>query len=255
MRQMRWLRGAAVWALVAVLLTVAAPARGAKNKFQKGSVRLERGPRMYYWVHAPQEDAPDGLPLVIYLHGSGERGERALSSGLPALVNEGLDFPAVLLVPQLPQTGSWLSLEKQVKAIIETVAQEYETDAERVTLVGFSMGATFGWDFLNLYPELAGRFASICGRLEHLPDVSPDSFAQTWVKTYVGTKDTNVDPKTSMEFTQSLIETGNAAELHVLEATHPQVLKRAFKEESLIQWLSWSEPAEEERDPSEEEMP
>ena len=245
MRKKKMLRLAALGMCLALLWLCAAPAVAAKNRFQKGSVRLEKGPRMYYWVHAPEEESSRGLPLVVYLHGSGERGERALSAGLPSLVNDGLVFPAVLLVPQLPARGSWMSMEKQVMAIMEQVAQEYGTDPERVTLAGFSLGASFGWEFMNLHPGLAGRFLSLCGRLEHWKDVAPEAFAQTWVKTYVGTKDTNVNPKTSTEFTNQLAELGYQADLNVLEATHPQVLRRSFKDEALIRWLSWQDAAEE----------
>ena len=145
MRKKKMLRLAALGMCLALLWLCAAPAVAAKNRFQKGSVRLEKGPRMYYWVHAPEEESSRGLPLVVYLHGSGERGERALSAGLPSLVNDGLVFPAVLLVPQLPARGSWMSMEKQVMAIMEQVAQEYGTDPERDTLAGFSLGASFGW--------------------------------------------------------------------------------------------------------------
>lgn len=229
-----------------MLLAAAPAALAAKNKFAKDSVRLDRGPRMYYWVHVPEStETAEGLPLVIYLHGSGERGERALSGGLPALVNDGLDFPAVLLVPQLPKQGSWKRLEKQVLAMIDEVKEAYAPDMEHVTVVGYSLGANFGWEWMTMHPDLAGRFVSVCGRLEHPEEIAPDDFAGIRVKTYVGAKDTNVNPKTSSEFTQLLIDDGYEAELIVLDATHSQVLKRAFRDDALIQWLCWREAPDE----------
>ncbi|MBQ9264702.1 MAG: dienelactone hydrolase family protein [Clostridia bacterium] len=230
--------------MMALLLPSSALAK--KSRFEKGSVRLEIGPRMTYYVYTPEEMAPEGLPLVVYIHGSGESGDRALTAGLPALIQKDAiaSFPAVLLVPQMPRTN-WAYLRNQVMAMVEKVAEEYQTDPDRLTLAGFSMGATYGWGMIELYPEFFTRFASVCGRMEQEEELL-EPFAGTYVRTYVGTRDTNVPPKSSMKFTQKLMDAGYPAELFAIDATHQQMQKNAFLDQDLLDFLTWTEPTAEE---------
>ena len=77
---------------------------GARDDKQKQLIR--------YWLYAPPDVHP-GMPLVIYLHGSGERGEGALLTSLPLFVKEGIVLcdGAILLVPQMPSDfGQWISI-------------------------------------------------------------------------------------------------------------------------------------------------
>lgn len=237
--------------LLCLIVCFCLPARSAmaKNRFQRSSVKLETGPRVFYWVYVPEDQPADGLPLVVYIHGSGEWGERALKAALPALINDGAieRFPAVLLVPQMPQSGKWYLFKNQVVTMVERVSQAYDTDPERMTLTGFSMGATFCWDFANSYPEMFPRIASVCGRIEHA-DTQLEAFAGSYVRTYVGTKDVNVPPESSMDFTRQLIDEGYAAELFVLEATHAQMQKNMFLDQDLLDWLCYQETVDDAAD-------
>ena len=55
---------------------------------------------MNYKIFYP--DSYKELPLIVYLHGAGERGENIshlYRHGIPKLVQEGLEIPAVILVP------------------------------------------------------------------------------------------------------------------------------------------------------------
>lgn len=115
-------------------------------------------------------------PLVLFLHGSGERGtdnERQLLHGVrhferPA-VRHG--FPAIVVAPQCPPNESWggtwfggpNATQARVVRLLGELAGRKTVDPARLHLVGASMGAIGGWEVLALHRE---RFASallLCG--------------------------------------------------------------------------------------------
>ena len=72
--------------LLAALLLPSPPGLSEKGHFIR-NVRKEpkTGEKITYWVYEPPE-VTEGLPLVIYLHGSSERGENALATSLPLFI-------------------------------------------------------------------------------------------------------------------------------------------------------------------------
>lgn len=103
-------------------------------------------------------------PLVIFLHGSGERGadlKKVAKHGPPKLVEAGRDFPFILLSPQCP-TGQWWDVAA-LDAWLDEVLRKYRVDADRIYLTGLSMGGYGTWGWAQRVP---GRFAAIvpvCG--------------------------------------------------------------------------------------------
>lgn len=238
MQKKRWLKDTLF--LLAALLLLPAGARAARNQFQKASIRVDGGRRITYWVYAPQEEPVPGLPLVVYLHGSGERGERALSGGMPALLNEGkIAVPAVCLVPQLPQGMIWGHIESQLLAMMDRVSAAYRTDENRVTLVGASLGANAVWDLAARWPDLFPRAVSVCGRVRQ--EIQPESLAYCHIRAYVGLKDVSVPPGSAMAFTQALMDAGYEAELFEYDAAHAPTQRKVFSDQQIIDWICWAE--------------
>src|SRR5262245_31569677 len=74
------------------------------------------GTRLPYLLHLPprHHDGPGGWPLVLFLHGAGERGEdpiHVLKEGFPARLKDDPAFPAVVLMPQCAPKKTWLDYE------------------------------------------------------------------------------------------------------------------------------------------------
>jgi len=124
-----------------------------------------------YLIYLPDdynENLQESFPLVLFLHGAGERGrdlELIKKHGIPKRINEGKEFPFIVLAPQCPTSGWWnfdeyiFSLIKMVDGVIEM----YNVDKARIYGTGLSMG---GFGILSLAmqnPKIFSAIVPICG--------------------------------------------------------------------------------------------
>jgi predicted peptidase len=119
---------------------------------------------MNYIVAHPENY--EGLPLLVYLHGAGERGrqiDHLYRHGVARMVKEGHDIPAVVLCPQCPAFFIWNNMVKEVKALIDKVAKEYKVNPDRIVLTGSSMGGYGTWFTAMARPDLFAAIAPVCG--------------------------------------------------------------------------------------------
>src|SRR5882757_3487669 len=117
-----------------------------------------------YYLYTPSGYTSDGprFPLVIFLHGSGERGnsqenaanlDMILSNGPPKLVHQGNwdpEYPMMVASPQCHD--DWWNWEK-VHNFIKFVRTNYQVDTTRIYLTGLSMGGYGVWDQLISFGE------------------------------------------------------------------------------------------------------
>ncbi|MBR5507220.1 MAG: prolyl oligopeptidase family serine peptidase [Clostridia bacterium] len=119
---------------------------------------------MNYKVFYP-DDYKD-LPLIVYLHGAGERGKNIshlYRHAIPKLIQEGNSFNAVILCPQCPEHYVWDNVVENVKGIIDRVAAEYEIKKDRICITGSSMGGFGTWMMAKTYPSFFAGIAPVAG--------------------------------------------------------------------------------------------
>ncbi len=120
--------------------------------------------KMNYIVAHPEKY--ERLPLLVYLHGAGERGrniEHLYRHGVARMIYEGHDIPAVVLCPQCPASFIWNNMVKELKALIDKVAEDYMVDRDRIVLTGSSMGGYGTWEMGMCYPETFAAIAPVAG--------------------------------------------------------------------------------------------
>lgn len=209
---------------------------------QHGARDEKQNQLIQYWLYLPP-DLKEGMPLVVYLHGSGERGEGALMTSLPLFLKDGVILcnGAVLLIPQMPSNfGQWISIEDAVMKMIDRTAEEYQTDKSRVALVGFSMGGIGVYDLVNLYPERFYRAVAVSGRVND--NVTPDAFATCELRTFVGTRDANMPPASALDFAQAVEDAGYTSEAVQFDSTHSRMPYHVFQDAKVLDWI-WMELA------------
>jgi len=141
-----------------------------------------------YQVYVPANYAANrSWPVILFLHGAGERGSDGLlqtSGGLgPAIRNDPSRFPAIVIFPQVPKDSQWVGApaDAAMTALRQTMS-EFHSDSDRVYLTGLSMGGHGTWYIAYRQPDLFAAIAPICGWVIEIngfrgsvPIVPPDS--------------------------------------------------------------------------------
>jgi predicted peptidase len=106
-------------------------------------------------------------PLLLFLHGKGERGENpkaVRAHGPPKLYpRHGLDR-FILLSPQCPAEEKWDAVK--LDEFLTAFCEKNPVDAGRTYLTGLSLGGEGGWNLLRLRPERFAASVLICGRID-----------------------------------------------------------------------------------------
>jgi len=106
----------------------------------------------------------EGWPMILFLHGAGERGEDlslVKRHGPPRIVESDPEFPFILVSPQCPADRTWSNSE--LNGLLDEVIAMYRVDTNRVYLTGLSMGGYGTWSLGLAYPERFAAIAPICG--------------------------------------------------------------------------------------------
>jgi len=124
-----------------------------------------------YLIHLPDDydAAPDRhWPLVLFLHGAGERGadlDLAALHGPPKLADAGHEFPFILVTPQCAAASQWVAELSTLSGLLDEVVAAHRVDPARVSVTGLSMGGYGTWSLAVRYPDRFAAIAPICGGL------------------------------------------------------------------------------------------
>lgn len=111
------------------------------------------------------------FPLLLFLHGMGERGtnlQRLSATGLPKLLDEGLELPYLVLMPLCPEDSFWNDEHEALHALVEYITENYAVDASRRAITGLSMGGFGTYEMLTRYPQMFSAGVPICGGIGSL---------------------------------------------------------------------------------------
>jgi predicted peptidase len=220
------------------LAAAAQAAEPAAGRQQAGKFNTEFVQKidMGYLLYLPKDyEAQPSWPLLVFLHGAGERGddlELVKKHGPPKLVEEGQDLPFIVLSPQCQERGGWQA-EALAKLIDEIVAK-HKVDADRVYLTGLSMGGFGTFALAAAHPEKFAAIVPICGggdpktaeKLRALP---------TWV--FHGAKDRAVPLERSQEMVDALQAAGGNVQFTVYPEAEHDSWTETYANPKLYQWL------------------
>jgi predicted peptidase len=124
--------------------------------------------RLNYMLYLPEgyEASDQKWPLVLFLHGAGERGDDVIKvniHGPSKLAAAGKKFPFILIAPQCPRDGWWSGMTEDLMALVDDITQKYRVDTSRLYVTGLSMGGFGTWSLITQYPDKFAAAAPICG--------------------------------------------------------------------------------------------
>lgn len=138
----------------------------------------------YRWLEPLAVREGEKYPLVIFLHGAGERGDdnvAQLKHVAGELAHEDLRkrYPCFVMAPQCPKEQRWVEVDwsapshqmpaapgrnlKLVLEAVEQLQQRHPVDPRRLYVVGLSMGGYGTWDLLQRRPDTFAAGIPICG--------------------------------------------------------------------------------------------
>ncbi len=126
------------------------------------------GARYRYVVYVPYEYSEQkAWPLIVFLHGAGERGNDGLVQtevGIGTAIRRFPDrFPAIVLFPQCPENEFWDVMFAPLETMMARIREEYTIDPSRIYLTGLSMGGYGAWLWASTKSDTFAALMPICG--------------------------------------------------------------------------------------------
>lgn len=175
------------------------------------------------------------FPLLIFLHGSGERGNdinKVKTHGPPSFVDAREDFPFITVSPQCPE-GTWWVTE-DLQAMLEQLKESLRIDENRIYVTGLSMGGFGTWAWACKYPEQFAAIAPVCGG----GDLQfADELKSTPVWAFHGEEDFVVPVKRTIEMVEAVNASGGKARMTIYPGVGHDSWVNAYSNEELYQWL------------------
>jgi len=164
--------------LPAVFAVFATYALSAETGFLNRTVTVQ-GITYRYVVYVPADwSSQKKWPVILFLHGSIERGDDGLAQsrvGPGRAAREHPErYPAIIVMPQCRNDAAWDgdAMQAQALAALDASSAEFNGDPARTYLTGFSMGGYGTWSIAAKYPRRFAALVVICGGILWPPDVA-----------------------------------------------------------------------------------
>jgi len=216
------------------------------------------GTAYHFQVYLPEDFRRDDhkhWPIILFLHGRGERGEEGMwqtQVGLPSSVRDHPErWPFIIVMPQCPQEHFWTDPEMLAMAMaaLDQETAEFHADAARTYLTGLSLGGYGSWELARAYPTrwaaiaiaAGGIFWSYAPERWHEANTLPAEYARaighTPVWTFHGSDDRVVPVREDELMYAALKASGGHIRYWVYQSLRHDCWFRAFNEPDLPRWL------------------
>lgn len=231
----------------------------APDFLEKHTFANASGETLPYRLARPVADSVKpgaGFPLVVVLHGSGERGndnEKQTRGVLqPVIAPETrARFPAFVVAPQCPLDVKWTGINWQqiphapqtpeptwaarvVLELIEKLSADLPIDRSRIYLVGLSMGGSGAWDLMARRPKLFGGAIVLCGGAD---EATGHKLAHIPLWCFQGAKDDVVVPSLSRNMIAAIEKAGGKPRYTEFPDAGHSIVGRVFRDPEVFPWL------------------
>ena len=190
---------------------------------------------LLYLPNGYDEDKDKKWPVMIFLHGSGERGtdlEKVKIHGPPKRIAQGHDFPFIVVSPQCPEHWRWSP--PLLSGMLDQVLAQQRVDPDRVYLTGLSMGGFGTWDWAMAEPQRFAALVPICAEGEpRAAKLMKD--IPTWI--FHGAKDQGVPVAGSQVMYDALKKAGGDPKLTIYPELEHDSWTVTYENPELYKWL------------------
>jgi predicted peptidase len=224
--------------VVALAFSMTATAQDAKVQ-KAEAVTVTESLHFLSYVPGPAKvedtrNADGKWPLIIFLHGSGERGsnlDMVKVHGPPKIV-EGKPLPFIVLSPQCPSGRRWVV--EHLATLLDDAIKRYPVDPKRVYLTGLSMGGFGTFDFAAAYPKRLAAIVPICGRGEAS---SAERFKDVPCWVFHGALDEAVPLIDSAKMVAALKKAGGSPKFTIYPEAAHDCWTETYNNPELYKWL------------------
>ena len=191
------------------------------------------------------DPAKEKLPVIVFLHGMGERGngspeeiEIVKVNGIPKYFCADPDYKGLRVItmsPQCPVNMFWTHLIYPLMKWIKDAVKMLNGDEERIAITGLSMGGYGTWSMLCTFPETFCCGAPVCGG-----GISPlgYSLGKEKIRVYHGTDDPIVALSESLDMVEEARKRGADVTFYGYDNVGHASWEPAYGETDLIEWLA-----------------
>jgi predicted peptidase len=192
-----------------------------------------------YLLYLPADygKSKDKWPLIMFLHGAGERGknvEAVKKHGPPKMIAEGKSFDFIIVSPQCPNDLWWPEQTEVLMALLDEIEAKYRVDTDRVYLTGLSMGGFGTWTLAEKFPKRFAAIAPICGGSEQY---AANRLKKVPVWAFHGEKDNVVPLARSQTMVTAIKNAGGDAKLTVYPEAGHDSWTETYNNPELYEWF------------------
>jgi predicted peptidase len=234
-----------------LILATTSMAQKAPAQFSK-HLHISKGDTLPYGMLEPlRKDPAQKYPLVIFLHGAGERGndneEHLKHIEILFSVNTLNKYPCYVIAPQCPKKQVWSNLmlgkpfspipTRPMQLFIEVydkILKELPIDPSRIYVTGVSMGGYGTWDLLARFPTRFAGAVPICGGGD---EKTAGLIKNIPIWAFHGALDETVPPRHSRKMIAAIQALGGTPGYTEYPGVKHPSWNQAYKEPMLMAWL------------------
>ncbi len=192
--------------------------------------------KLDYLLYLPKEyEEKPAWPLLLFLHGAGERGENldlVKAHGPPKMIAAGKEFPFLVVSPQCRQDRWWQAFE--LAALLDEIEEKYHVDPDRIYVTGLSMGGFGTWSLAAYQPHRLAAILPVCGGGNpHLAKLFKS--VPAWV--FHGAKDSVVPIGQSQVMVDALKKAEGTVKFTIYPEANHDAWSETYANPEVYQWL------------------
>ncbi|MFV5700026.1 prolyl oligopeptidase family serine peptidase [Flavobacterium sp. ZT3R17] len=189
-----------------------------------------------YALHIPA-NTKDKKPLIIFLHGSGEKGtdiEKVKIHG-PFKYIKNHELDAYILAPQCPENEEWNS--EVLYRLILKIQKENNIDSNRIYLTGLSLGGWGTWNLAFAHPDMFAAIVPISGFVDLIQLEEACKIAAIPTRVFHGLMDDVVNPDYAIAIYKELKKCNGNVELTIFDDAGHDSWSRVYDNQEIYDWM------------------